>query len=213
MPSRWPWSNGRAMEPLTEPATIAQRIVRGKAKIRSAAIPYHVPALAELPERLESVLDVVYLVFNEGYSASSGSSLTRVELSAEAIRFDGASRHVADGPFAETNELVAGFWLWNVRVMGEAIGWVKRCPNPMLEVSEIEIRPVFGPEDFGEAYTPELREREARLAERIQTPNPAYFLGDSPCRSPSFSPTSSSAVAAKRRSSSTAPPSAPRSKR
>ena len=71
---------------LSEPATIAQRIVRGKAKIRSAAIPYHIPGLADLPERLESVLDVVYLVFNEGYSASSGISLTRVELSAEAIR-------------------------------------------------------------------------------------------------------------------------------
>lgn len=71
---------------LTEPATIAQRIVRGKAKIRSAAIPYHIPGLADLPERLESVLDVVYLVFNEGYSASSGASLTRVELSAEANR-------------------------------------------------------------------------------------------------------------------------------
>ncbi len=71
---------------LTEPATIAQRIVRGKAKIRTAKIPYLVPELDELPGRLESVLDVVYLVFNEGYSASSGDSLTRVELSAEAIR-------------------------------------------------------------------------------------------------------------------------------
>ncbi len=71
---------------LAAPATLAQRIVRAKAKIREAAIPYQVPALAELPERLEAVLQVIYLVFNEGYSASSGGSLTRADLSGEAVR-------------------------------------------------------------------------------------------------------------------------------
>jgi len=79
------------------------------------------------------------------------------------VRFSGTSRLVTDGPFAETNELIAGFWLWKVNSMAEAIEWVKRCPNPMLEDSEIEIRPVFEAEDFGEAFTPELREREEAL--------------------------------------------------
>ncbi|MGW0231604.1 YciI family protein [Actinopolymorpha singaporensis] len=83
------------------------------------------------------------------------------------VRFSGKERSVIDGPFAETKELVAGYWLWQVRSMDEAVEWVKRCPNPMLTDSEIEIRPVFEPEDFGEAFTPEARERDARL--RAQT--------------------------------------------
>ena len=80
------------------------------------------------------------------------------------VRFDGEGRPpVVDGPFAETKELVAGFWLWQVRSMDEAIEWVRRCPNPHEGPSEIEIRPVFEAEDFGEAFTPELREQEQRL--------------------------------------------------
>ena len=79
------------------------------------------------------------------------------------VRFSGSQRVVVDGPFAETRELVAGFWLWQVRSLDEAIEWVRRCPNPMPGDSEIEIRPVFEAEDFGEEFTPELREREARL--------------------------------------------------
>jgi hypothetical protein len=79
------------------------------------------------------------------------------------VAFDGVSRTVIDGPFAETGELVAGFWLWQVKDMEEAVAWVKRCPNPMPGPSEIEIRPVFEADDFGEAFTPELREQEARV--------------------------------------------------
>ena len=79
------------------------------------------------------------------------------------VAFDGVSRTVIDGPFAETGELVAGFWLWQVKDMEEAVAWVKRCPNPMSGPSEIEIRPVFEADDFGEAFTPELREQEARV--------------------------------------------------
>lgn len=79
------------------------------------------------------------------------------------VRFSGKSRAVTDGPFAETKELVAGFWIWQVRSIEEAVEWVKRCPNPMLTDSDIEIRPVFGPEDFGEAMTPELKARQAGL--------------------------------------------------
>jgi len=83
------------------------------------------------------------------------------------VRFDGASRQVVDGPFAETRELVAGFWLWQVRSMDEAIEWVKRCPNPMSGPSEIEIRPVFEAEDFGAELTPELRQAEERLRAQV----------------------------------------------
>ena len=79
------------------------------------------------------------------------------------VVFSGNQRTVVDGPFAETKELVAGFWLWQVRSREEAIEWVKRCPNPFNGESEIEIRQVFEAEDFGEALTPELREQEQRL--------------------------------------------------
>ena len=80
------------------------------------------------------------------------------------VRFSGRTRTVIDGPFAETKELVAGFWLWQVKSMDEAIEWVKRCPNPMPgEEAEIEIRQVYEAEDFGPEFTPELREQEERL--------------------------------------------------
>jgi hypothetical protein len=79
------------------------------------------------------------------------------------VRFDGTSRRVIDGPFAETKELVAGFWIFQVKSLEEAVEWVKRCPNPMLSTSEIEIRQIFEADDFGEQFTPELREQEARL--------------------------------------------------
>lgn len=83
------------------------------------------------------------------------------------VAFDGAGRSVIDGPFAETRELVAGFWLWEVRDMAEAVEWVRRCPNPMPGPSEIEIRPLFEAADFGEALTPELADQEDRLREKL----------------------------------------------
>jgi hypothetical protein len=79
------------------------------------------------------------------------------------VKFSGSRRTVVDGPFAETKELIAGFWLWQVKSREEAIEWVKRCPNPMEGESEIEIRQVFEAEDFGESFTPELREQEEKL--------------------------------------------------
>ena len=79
------------------------------------------------------------------------------------VRFSGDQRTVIDGPFAETKELVAGFWIWKCNSLAEAIEWVKRCPNPMREDSEIEIRQVFEAEDFGAEFTPELREQEQRV--------------------------------------------------
>ncbi|HEU4702750.1 MAG TPA: YciI family protein [Conexibacter sp.] len=84
------------------------------------------------------------------------------------VRFDGASRSVVDGPFAETKELVAGFWIWQCKSLDEAIEWVKRCPNPMPGESEIEIRQVFEAEDFGDEFTPELREQEERIRAQIE---------------------------------------------
>jgi hypothetical protein len=84
------------------------------------------------------------------------------------VMFSGAERRVVDGPFAETKELVAGYWIWQVKSMDEAIEWARRCPPPMPgEESEIEIRPVFEAEDFGKEFTPELRAQEARLAAEV----------------------------------------------
>jgi len=83
------------------------------------------------------------------------------------VRFSGEQRTVIDGPFAETKELIAGFWLWQVRSMDEAIEWIKRCPNPTGVEAEIELRPVFEAEDFGAEFTPELRAQEERLRAQI----------------------------------------------
>ncbi|HNK16580.1 MAG TPA: YciI family protein [Nitrospira sp.] len=86
------------------------------------------------------------------------------------VRFSGSKRVVTGGPFAETNEVVAGYWLWQCRSMEDVIEWVKRCPNPMPgEESEIEIRPLFEAEDFGAEFTPELRRQEEKMREQIDT--------------------------------------------
>jgi len=84
------------------------------------------------------------------------------------VAFDGPNRTVVDGPFAATSELVAGFWLWQVKDMDEAVAWAKRCPNPMPGKSELEIRPVYEAADFGEAFTPELAEQEERLRAKVE---------------------------------------------
>ena len=84
------------------------------------------------------------------------------------VRFSGSSRTVIDGPFAETKELIAGYWIWKVKSIDEAIDWVKRAPNPHVDDSEIEIRPIFEAEDFGAELTPELREQERRIREKAE---------------------------------------------
>ncbi len=86
------------------------------------------------------------------------------------VHFEGPSRSVVDGPFAETKELVAGFWIFQVSSLEECIEWVKRCPNPMMGPSDIEIRPVFEAADFGAEFTPELREQEDRLRAELGQP-------------------------------------------
>jgi hypothetical protein len=88
---------------------------------------------------------------------------------AKRVHFSGKDRVVTDGPFTETKELIAGFWLWQVKSMEEAVAWVKRCPNPMMESSDIDIRPLFEAEDFGEEFTPELREQEEKLRVKLST--------------------------------------------
>lgn len=84
------------------------------------------------------------------------------------VQFSGASRRVVDGPFTETKELVAGFWIWKCASLQEAIDWVKRCPNPMRSDSEIEIRQIYGAEDFSDTLTPELKAQEERLRAQVQ---------------------------------------------
>ena len=106
----------------------------------------------------EELVKAGVMLAGEGLQASSKGA---------RVRFKGSKRTVVDGPFAETKELIAGFWLWHVKSKEEAIEWVKRCPNPFSGESEIEIRQVFEPEDFGAEFTPELREQEERLRAQL----------------------------------------------
>jgi hypothetical protein len=116
--------------------------------------------LAEMGKFNEELAKAGVMLAGEGLHPSSKGA---------RVRFSGAKRTVIDGPFTETKELVAGFWLWQVKSKEEAIEWVKRCPNPMPGESEIEIRQIFEAEDFGAALTPELREQEERLRAKLQS--------------------------------------------
>ena len=107
----------------------------------------------------EELVNAGVLLSGEGLHPSSEG---------KRVAYDGPARNVSDGPFPATGELVAGFWIWEVRDMDEAVEWARRCPNPMPGPSEIEIRPVFEIADFGEALTPELVEQEQRLREQAQ---------------------------------------------
>jgi hypothetical protein len=116
--------------------------------------------LTAMTEFNEALAKAGILLAGEGLHPSSNGA---------RVHFSGADRVVTDGPFAETKELIAGFWLWQVASMEEAIDWVKRCPNPHKDDSIIEIRRVFEAEDFGAEFTPELREREERLFSQSAT--------------------------------------------
>ncbi len=114
--------------------------------------------LAEMGKFNEELVKAGVLVAAEGLQPSSKG---------KRVRFSGAMRTVTDGPFAETKELLAGFWIWQVKSMEEAVEWVRRCPNPHAEAGEVEIRPLFSPEDFAASDpTGEHRAAEARLRER-----------------------------------------------
>ena len=114
--------------------------------------------LAEMGNYNEQLVKAGVMLAGEGLHPSSKG---------KRVRFSGSDRLVTDGPFAETKELIAGFWLWQVKSMDEAVEWLKRCPNPMPGESEIEIRPVFEADDFGAEFTPELRAQEDRLRAQI----------------------------------------------
>jgi hypothetical protein len=116
--------------------------------------------LAEMGRFNEELVGAGIMVAGEGLHPSSKG---------KRVRFSGGNRTVIDGPFAETKELVAGYWIWQVSSMEEALDWVRRCPDPMPgEEAEIEIRPLFEADDFGEEFTPELRAQEERLRAEIE---------------------------------------------
>jgi hypothetical protein len=114
--------------------------------------------MAEMGLYNEKLVDAGIMVSGDGLKPSSKG---------KRIHFDGTKRSVRDGPFGATEELIAGFWIWNVKDMDEAVEWVKRCPNPMPGPSDIEIRPFYEAEDFGAEFTQELREQEDRLRQKI----------------------------------------------
>ena len=117
------------------------------------------------PEMFEAMGD-----FNEALAEAGimqDADGLKPTLQGKRVAFDGDTRSVIDGPFGVTNELVAGYWIWEVKDMDEAVEWVKRCPNPMPGPSEIEIRPFYELDDFGDAISPEQAEREQALRERL----------------------------------------------
>jgi len=130
-------------------------IVKANADSEAGVMP-GTELLAEMGKFNEQLVNAGVMLMGEGLHPSSKGA---------RVRFDGKQRTVIDGPFAETKELVAGFWLWQVRNFDEAIEWIKRAPFD--GGMEIELRPVFEMEDFGDAVTPEIRERETRLRDKI----------------------------------------------
>lgn len=139
-------------------------IIKATADSEAGAMPSS-ELLTEMGRYNEELVKAGVMLAGEGLQPSSKGA---------RVRFSGKSRTVVGGPF-DTNELIAGFWLWQVRSMEEAVEWVRRCPNPMTADSEIEIRPVFSAEDFGENFSPELIEQEEQLRRQIaqQGPNGA----------------------------------------
>ncbi|MBR8410892.1 MULTISPECIES: YciI family protein [Burkholderia cepacia complex] len=132
-------------------------IVKATADSESGQMP-DTELMAEMGRFNEELVKAGILLAADGLRPSSHG---------KRVHFSGKNRSVIDGPFAETKELVAGYWLWQVKSMEEAVDWVKRCPNPMPGDSDIEIRPLFEMEDFGDAFTPELQEQEARMRAEV----------------------------------------------
>ena|ERR1700682_160400 len=132
-------------------------MVRADKFTESGALPDE-KLLTDMMKFNEELVKAGVMLAGEGLQPSSKGA---------RVRFSGSKRTVIDGPFAEAKELIAGFWIWQLKSWEEAIEWVKRCPNPMPGESEIEIRQVYEADDFGEAFTPELREAEQRLGAQI----------------------------------------------
>lgn len=133
-------------------------LVKATADSEAGVLPSE-EMFAEMGRFNEELVKAGVMVAGEGLHPSSKG---------RRVRFSGKDRKVIDGPFAETKELVAGFWIWQCKSMEEAVSWVKRCPNPMPGESEIEIRRIYEAEDFGDALTPELRAQEERLRAQVE---------------------------------------------
>jgi hypothetical protein len=133
-------------------------IIKANADSEAGVMPSE-QLLREMGDYNEELVKAGIMLAGDGLHPSSKGA---------RVRFSGDQRTVIDGPFAETKELIAGFWIWQVKSLEEAIEWLKRCPNPMNEESEVEIRPIFEMEDFGAEMTPELREQEDRLRAQIE---------------------------------------------
>jgi len=137
-------------------------IVKATKNSEAGAMPTET-LIAEMGNYNEALVKAGIMLAGDGLQPS---------VKGKRIKFSGSKRTVVDGPFAETKELIAGYWIWQVRSMEEAVEWAHRCPNPMPgEESELEIRPIFAAEDFGEAFTPELRAQEARIREEFERRN------------------------------------------
>jgi hypothetical protein len=132
-------------------------MVKATAESEAGVMPSE-ELLAEMQKYNEELVKAGVLLAGDGLHPSSRGV---------RVRFSGPNRTVIDGPFTETKELIAGYWLWQVKSLDEAIEWARRCPNPTGQEGELEIRPVFEAEDFGEELTPELREKDARLRAEV----------------------------------------------
>ncbi|MCU1310129.1 MAG: YCII-related domain protein [Candidatus Angelobacter sp.] len=132
-------------------------IVKATKESEAGVMPSH-QLLADMGKFNEELVKAGVMLAGDGLHPSS---------KAARVKFSGNKRTVIDGPFTETKELIAGFWLWQVKSLDEAIEWVKRCPNPHEGESEIEIRPLFEAADFGAEFTPELQEQEERIRQQI----------------------------------------------
>jgi len=133
-------------------------VVKASKASEAGQLPDH-KMLAEMGNYNEELAKAGILVAGEGLHPSSKG---------KRVRFSGTERTVIDGPFVETKELIAGYWIWQVKSMDEAVEWLKRSPNPHPEVTDVEIRPIFEADDLGEAFTPELREQERRTFEQAR---------------------------------------------
>ena len=133
-------------------------LVKATAESEAGVLPSQ-ELLTEMMAFNEELVKAGVMLAGEGLHPSSKGA---------RVAFSGSDRKVIDGPFAETKELIAGYWLWQVKSLDEAIEWVKRVPNPTGEEGTIEIRPVFEPDDFGDNLTPEVREQERRLREQTE---------------------------------------------
>lgn len=137
-------------------------MIKANAESEAGVMPSE-KILSEMGKFNEELVKAGVMLAGEGLHPSSKGA---------RVKFSGSQRRVIDGPFTETKELIAGFWLWQVKSLAEAIEWVKRCPNPFDGESEIEIRQVFEADDFGAEFTPELRAQEEKLRAEIASQHP-----------------------------------------